>query len=444
MTDKLQTLRRDAKNIFKAGLQAIAPGEALRRFCRLDGVIFSVDNRQHNLDEFDQVIVLGAGKGAAAMAKEMESLLGKYIDEGLVVVKYDHVEKLSTIKIIEAGHPVPDENGHEGAKQILKLAEKADKRTLIICLISGGGSALIPLPVSGVSLEDKQETTKVLLACGATIHEINSIRKHLSRIKGGGLAKAAYPATLITLILSDVVGDDLDSIASGPSVPDSRTFQECLTILDRYKIKSRVPESVLSHIEKGVRGEVEETPEQGNIIFKKTSNVIIGSNYDALNAAKKQAVNQGYNTLLLSSLIEGETRDFAAVKMAIAKEISLHGEPVSRPACLLSGGETTVTIQGSGKGGRNQEFVLAAALKMENIDNCVTLSAGTDGTDGPTDAAGAISDSTTLQRAEEAGLVPMDYLLNNDSYTFFTSLQDLYRTGPTNTNVMDIRIMMLG
>jgi hydroxypyruvate reductase len=378
------------------------------------------------------------------MAKALEYLLGERISAGIVTVKYGHIDTLSTIKLQEAAHPVPDENGISGARAIYQLATSADEKTLVICLISGGGSALMPMPVSGVSLQDKQETTKILLACGATIHEINSIRKHLSLIKGGGLARAVYPATLITLILSDVVGDDLDSIASGPCVPDSRTFADCRAILEKYSIATKVPSSVLGYLDDGVAGKVPETPKAGQIFFNKTHNVIVASNFNALLAAKKKADELGYNSILLSSMLEGETREVAANHIAIAREIHIHGYPVKTPACLLSGGETTVKIHGTGKGGRNQEFVLAAAIKMPGIDNLVVLSAGTDGNDGPTDAAGAIADATTLERAAALGLDPLAYLDNNDSYHFFDQLNDLYKTGPTNTNVMDLRIILVG
>ncbi|MCW8860609.1 MAG: glycerate kinase [Deltaproteobacteria bacterium] len=436
--------RQNAIDIFQSGLQAVAPGAAILRFCQLNGDIFSVDGTDYDLRRFENIVVLGAGKAAAAMARAVEDLLGGRISAGVITVKYGHLEELKIIKIQEAGHPVPDQNGFIGAQAIYQLASSADEKTLVICLISGGGSALMPLPVDGVTLEDKQETTKVLLACGATIHEINTIRKHLSFIKGGGLAKAVYPATLITLILSDVVGDDLDSIASGPCVPDSRTFADCRLILRKYAIETEIPSSVVRHIDSGIAGKVPETPGTGQVFFEKTQNVVVGSNFNALLRAKEKADLLGYNTLLISSMLEGETRDVAANHIAIAREIQLHGLPLQRPACLLSGGETTVRIRGTGKGGRNQEFVLAAAIKMSGMNDVLILSAGTDGNDGPTDAAGAIADHSTLERAVALGLDPSRYLDNNDSYNFFDKLGDLYKTGPTNTNVMDLRIVLVG
>ena len=300
------------------------------------------------------------------------------------------------------------------------------------------------LPADDITLENKQETTRILLASGATIHEINTVRKHLSAIKGGGLARAVYPATLITLILSDVVGDNLDSIASGPCVPDPGTFADCKAIFARYSIEDQIPAPVLCRINAGAACTIAETPKAGEPFFDKTQNVIVGNNFKALVKAKEKADQLGYNSLLLSSMIEGETRDVAANHIAIAREIQLHGYPLPQPACLLSGGETTVRIKGTGKGGRNQEFVLAAALKLTGMKNITVLSGGTDGTDGPTDAAGAFADETTLQRAREINADPQVYLDNNDSYHFFDRLGDLFKTGPTNTNVMDLRIILIG
>lgn len=435
--------RNNAIEIFQAGLSAVAPGAAIKKICRVDGENFIVAGSVYDLSLFEKIIVIGAGKAGASMAKALEELLGKRISAGLITVKYGHLETLTRVKLQQAGHPVPDANGIAGAEAIYQLATDADIKTLVICLISGGGSALLPLPVPGIRLQDKQETTKVLLACGATIHEINTIRKHLSVIKGGGLAQAVYPATLLTLILSDVVGDDLDSIASGPCVPDPTTFADCRAILNKYEIEKTIPDPVLRHITAGIAGQIAETPKADQEFFTRTKNIIIASNFDALLAAKNRADELGYNSLLLSSMLEGETSIVAANHIAIAREIVKHGYPLKTPACLLSGGETTVTITGTGKGGRNQEFVLAAATRMAGLDNLLVFSAGTDGTDGPTDAAGAIADSSTLSRAKDIALNPQLYLNNNDSYHFFEQLQDLYKTGPTNTNVMDLRIILV-
>ncbi len=317
------------------------------------------------------------------------------------------------------------------------------QRELVICLISGGGSALSPAPVEGITLAEKQEVTRLLLACGATIHEINAVRKHISQIKGGQLARLASPATLITLVLSDVVGDSLDVIASGPTVPDTSTFADCLEILRKYRLSDTVPVAIRRHLEAGVAGAVPETPKPGDPVFSRTQTVIIGRNLQALEAASRQATALGYRPLILSSAIEGETREVARVHAGIAKEVLASGHPIRPPACILSGGETTVTLRGQGKGGRNQEFALALALDIDHMPGIAALSAGTDGTDGPTDAAGAFADWTTCARAEQHGLPPREALEHNDAYPFFERLGDLLITGPTQTNVMDVRIILI-
>ena len=436
-------MRKDALDIFWAGVQAVEPEAAVRRYCRQEGNRLLVHQSVYDLTEFEHIYVIGAGKAGATMAKAVQETLGGRITEGLINVKYGHLAEVSRVRLIEAGHPVPDEAGLEGARAILDLASKAEKGDMVLCVISGGGSALLPLPAEGLSLQDKQDTTRVLLACGATIHEVNSVRKHISRVKGGRLAQAAYPATLISLILSDVVGDDLDVIASGPTVPDSSTFQDCMKIFNKYGLSEKVPKAVLNHIQKGIEGVVPETPKPGDPVFVRTESVIVGSNLECVVAAERKASSLGYSALVLSSMIEGETREVACVHAGIAKEILKSGHPLSPPACVLSGGETVVTIRGQGLGGRNQEFVLAAAIGLNSLEGVVVLSAGTDGTDGPTDAAGAVADSQTIQRAQALRLSPVDYLLNNDAYHFFEKLGDLVKTGPTNTNVMDLRIMLV-
>ena len=305
--------------------------------------------------------MVGAGKATAAMAQALEGILGDRIRAGCINVKYDHTLPLEHIQITEAGHPVPDEAGFQGAREIVELLRKCTENDLVFCLLSGGGSALLPYPAQGLSLADKQALTQKLIECGATIQEINALRKHVSFLKGGRLAQLAYPATLITLILSDVIGDDLESIASGPAVPDHSTFGDCQNILEKYALQAKIPAVVLDFIERGAAGEIEETPKGDHPAFERTQNVIVASNIQALEAACAQAEALGYNSLLLSSLIEGETKEVAKVHAAVAKEIRGSGNPVEIPACVVSGGETTVTIQGQGLGGRNQEFVLAAA-----------------------------------------------------------------------------------
>lgn len=435
--------REDALAIFASGIDAVDPERAIKNHVRLEDNYLVVGKTTIDLSRFARISVMGAGKASAAMAQAMEEILGERLDSGIVVTKYGHSLPLNKVEVIEGGHPVPDEAGFRGAQKIVRFLERRDEKDLVFFLISGGGSALLPHPYEGLVLEDLKALTKILLEAGANIHEINTLRKHLSKIKGGRLAKIASPATLISLILSDVIGDDLDSIASGPTVPDRSTFQGCLDILDKYQIREKMPFAVSEIFQKGVRGEIEETPKPGDPVFERTHNLIIGSNIMAVRAAAKKAKELGYRPLVLSTFIEGETRDVARVHVAIAKEILNSGNPIGCPACVLSGGETTVTIRGKGKGGRNQEFVLAAALDIEGLEGVMVLSAGTDGTDGPTDAAGAVADGTTVARARKRGMDPARFLRENDSYPFFQALDDLVITGPTYTNVMDLRIVLV-
>jgi len=437
-------LREDAEAVFQEGLEAVNPIRAIKKHVTLQDDRLIVGDQAYNLAEYDGIYVIGTGKASAAMAQAVEELLGKRLKEGVVNVKYGHSFPLNKIKVIEAGHPVPDEAGFHGTEEIIQLLKKTEKNDLVFFLISGGGSALLPYPAEGLTLEEKQEVTKCLLEVGACIHEINAVRKHLSRVKGGRLAKLAHPSTLISLMLSDVIGDDLDTIASGPTVPDKSTFDDCLKILEKYQIRERIPVSVVDLLEKGARGEAEETPKAGDPAFQRTQNLVIASNILAVQAAQRKAGELGYNSLILSTFIEGETREVARVHAAVAKEILQTGNPVPRPACVISGGETTVTIRGKGLGGRNQEFVLAAAIDIDGLENVVILSGGTDGTDGPTDAAGAIADGMTKNRALEKGMTAEQYLQENDSYHFFEPLGDLLITGPTHTNVMDLRLVMVG
>ena len=440
----LVQLRKDAEAIFLEGVKAVNPSTAVLSHVKCQQDRLTVDDRSYDLSDYERVFVIGAGKASAAMAQPIEKLLGSRLNEGVVQVKYGHGVPLEKIHINEAGHPVPDEAGMKGAKQIVDILTQTREKDIILFLISGGGSALLPCPVPDISLKAKQQSTQCLLESGVTIQEMNAVRKHISRLKGGQLAKLAYPSTLVSLILSDVIGDDLSSIASGPTVPDSTTFSDCLHIVEKYGIGDKIPAAVLRHIERGVRGEIEDTPKAKDVAFQRTQNVIIGSNRLAVAAAKRKAAELGYHSLVLSTMIEGETRDVAKVHTAIAKEVVKTGNPVPRPACIISGGETTVTIRGKGLGGRNQEFVLASAIEIEGLENVVILSGGTDGTDGPTDAAGALADGTTLARAISWGLDAESYLRENDSYRFFQPLGDLLITGPTYTNVMDLRLVMVG
>lgn len=447
--DLIQQMRSEAVKLFTASLKRVDPYEAVRRFVRLDGkrlILGQEDQPKTELDmeKYHRILIVGGGKATAPMARAVEELFGEKIDSGIINVKYDFTDKLSFTEIIEAAHPLPDQNGVEGTKKIVTLLEKAGQNDLVFSLISGGGSALLPHPAGQISLSEKQAVTKRLLECGATIDEINAIRKHISSSKGGQMARAAFPATTVNLMLSDVVGDKMDVIASGPFVPDQSDFKDAWKILEKYRLLKDIPASIVEHLKKGTEHLVPETPKEEDPIFDRVHNFIIGSNILALEAAKKEAEKMGYRALILSSMVEGETREVACVHTAIAKEILKTGYPLSPPACIISGGETTVTIQGKGLGGRNQEFCLAAAMDLVDLPlRVVVLSGGTDGNDGPTPAAGAIVDPLTVKRGQEKGMDASDYLGNNDAYPFFQKIDELLMTGPTNTNVMDVRIILV-
>jgi hydroxypyruvate reductase len=361
----------------------------------------------------------------------------------VINTKYGYLADTKIVRINEAGHPLPDVAGMAGAKQMVDLASEASEGDLVICLISGGGSALMTLPVEGITLEDMEALTSALLRCGATINEINTIRKHISQIKGGNLSRVAYPAEVVSLILSDVVGNPLDVIASGPTVPDSSSYAQAWEIVERYDLVDELPRSVVEQLRKGTEGIEPETPKKGDPLFAKTHNLIIGSNEIAAQAALAEAQDAGFRTMLLSTYVEGEAREVAHVFCAIAKEILHSSQPIQSPACIVAGGETTVTIRGEGKGGRNQELALAAAMQLGDLDDVMIIALATDGTDGPTDAAGAIADGSTLRRARQKELLARDYLANNDSYNFFDQLDDLLITGPTNTNVNDLTFVFV-
>jgi glycerate 2-kinase len=422
-------LRKQALSIFRAGLAAADPAKAVQRHLE-----------QLDLARYRNIYVVGAGKAGASMAQAAERVLGRRITAGLVNVKDGHLAKLRRIELNECGHPVPDERGVAGAERIAAIASEAQKDDLVVCLISGGGSALLPLPAAPITLEEKQSVTRLLLACGADIHEINTVRKHISRIKGGQLARLAAPAAVEALLLSDVIGDNLDVIGSGPTAPDASTYGDAVRILEKYAILGRVPASVRERIEEGDRGNIPETPKPEDAVFRRVRNSIVGSNRLALERAAGRARELGFRTMVLASEIQGETREIARMHSAIAREVVSSGQPVRPPACFITGGETTVTIKGAGLGGRNQEFVLAAAIDIAGLPGVVVFSAGTDGSDGPTDAAGAVADGDTCGRNPEA----RRFLDANDSYRYFESLGDLVITGPTNTNVMDVRIILIG
>lgn len=436
-------LRRDAQQIFQAALGAADVGNAVRKHLRLKRGELRAGNTLLELTNFDRVFLLAIGKAAVPMANAVANILGPYLSGAIVVTKHGHsAERQEGMEIFECGHPVPDKHGDRAAQAVEELLAQLNARDLLICAISGGASALLPAPVTGLSLADKQRSTDLLLRAGANIHELNTVRKHLSRLKGGRLAGLAYPATVISLLLSDVVGDDPAVIGSGPTVPDPSTFQDAIAVVEKFGLINRIPPSVRVHLENGVAAPSSETPKPGDPLFQNVSNMVIGSNRLALVAAAAEAKKLGYRTLILSSTMQGETREVARVHAQILREVTSSGNPAKPPACVLSGGETTVSVLGKGKGGRNQEFALAAAIDIAELPRVLVLSAGTDGTDGPTDAAGAVSAGDTVYRAQEIGLDARDHLNRNDAFPFFDALGDLIRTGPTGTNVMDIHVLL--
>ncbi len=435
-------LRRAAARCLEAALQAADPSAAVHRAVRVEGSALRVAGDSIDLARSGRIHVVGGGKAGAAMAAALEEALGDRISGGVVSVKYGHTVPTRRVQIREAGHPLPDAAGVAAADEILALMRQASENDLVLVLISGGGSALLPAPAEGITLADKLAVTRLLLESGATIGELNTVRKHLSRIKGGRLARAIAHARGATLILSDVLGNPLDVIASGPTVPDHSTFREALEVLDRRGIRAAVPRAPVAHLEAGAAGRVPETPKPGDPIFAQMRAVIIGDLQQALRAAEEQARGEGFATVLLSNRVEGEAREVGAALGRAARE-ARQGRYGPLPVCLIQGGETTVTVRGTGRGGRNQEVALGAGLEIDGFPETLVLSAGTDGTDGPTDAAGAVADGTTMARARARGLDPRDYLARNDSYPFFAALGDLLMTGPTLTNVNDLMLALI-
>jgi glycerate 2-kinase len=438
-------LRRDAIEIFRAALAAANAGNAVRKQLSVQSNSIKAGTVRLPLRNINRMFLVGAGKAAVQMAASVEEIVGTRLTRGMVVTKQGHATvPLNRVEIIEAGHPIPDQAGVRASGTVRALLRELNARDLVLVAISGGASALLSAPAEPITLHAKQKTTDLLLRAGATIHELNAVRKHISTLKGGQLASLAYPATVVSLILSDVIGDRPDVIGSGPTAPDPSTFADAIAVLAKFGLLNRIPSAVRERLEQGARGEIEETPKPGDPVFKHVHNVIIGSNRLALDAAAQEAKMRGFHPVILSSAIDGETREVARTHAQILREVALSGHPVRSPACILSGGETTVTIQGKGKGGRNQEFALAAAFEIDGFPNLVVLSAGTDGTDGPTDAAGAIATGDTIRRARQRGLDPMKHLSENDSYPFFDALGGLIKTGPTGTNVMDIHVLLSG
>lgn len=430
------TLRRDALTIYRAILAAADAGQAV-------SAAWKQVTQRVSPNNFDRVFVIAAGKAASAMASAIYSKLKRKPDAIVLLTKYGHCGKMPfRCEVFEAAHPVPDEAGRAAALTIEQLLRTLNARDLVIVALSGGASALLADPAPSVELSEYQHTTDLLLRAGANIRELNTVRKHISMLKGGRLAALAYPATVAGLILSDVIGDPLDVIASGPTAPDPTTFRDAIAVLQEFELTKRAPRSVRVHLEKGEAGKIAETPKPRDLVFEHVYNLVVGSNRIALEAAARVSHALGYNATVLSSTFSSEARELGAAHAEILREVISADRPVKCPACILSGGEPTVTVRGDGKGGRAQEFALAAAIAMEGIPDALILSAGTDGTDGPTDAAGGMVSGETVRRGAKAGLSAREYLERNDSYAFLEGTGDLVKTGPTGTNVMDVNIML--
>ncbi|HPG29247.1 MAG TPA: glycerate kinase [bacterium] len=439
MKNNFLKLRRDLKNIYSNALKDSSADAALGKNISLKNNILKIQNKTYALEKFENIYVIGFGKASSTMAKPLENLLGNRISGGLIITKYGHSEKLKKIKSVEAGHPVPDENGVKYSLELIDFLKKVTRQDLVICLVSGGGSALLTLPEPPISLEDKRVLTNLLLNCGADINEINIFRKFISKVKGGKLLNYIYPAASITLICSDIIGNPVDMIASGPTVYGERiTKSDIMQIVEKYGLSERIPKMIKSFLKNPPRNISVQTKNK----ISQNDNFVILDNYYILKKASEYARRLGYKSLILSSEISGDTTENAKTHCAILNEVFKTGNPVKPPCCIISGGETTVKIKGNGLGGRNQEFVLVSLIEMNKNVLAVIASIGTDGTDGPTNAAGALCDSDSYSRCEKMGISPEMYLQNNDSYNLFRQLNDLIITGHTGSNLMDLRIIL--
>ena len=427
------TLREKARAVFDAALRASAVSPLVHQ--ALAGL---------DLPSRGRVLVVGAGKASGAMAAAAESALGDRVAAGVVAVKDGHLAPTRRVRLLEAGHPVPDQRGADAARAIRDLAASATADDLVLVLISGGGSALTPAPAPPITLAEKQALTRLLLRAGANINQLNAVRKHVSTLKGGQLARAAAPARVEALLLSDVNGDPLDVIASGPTAPDDSTFAEAMGILARFDIRDQVASSIVTRLQQGVQGEVAETPKPGDPLFERVRNRVIGNNALVVDAAAAAARTLGLTPLVLTRTLEGEAADVGRRFAAMARDLKAGRGPVAPPCCVIAGGETTVTVRGQGTGGRCQELALAAAIELEGLTGAVVLAAGTDGSDGPTTAAGAIADGESARRARAAGVDLAARLADNDSHAALEPLDDLLLTGPTNTNLLDLHLIVVG
>lgn len=433
------------RRILNAALKAVDPAQAVHRIARRTEHSLTLHSASWNLSAFKRVRLLAMGKAAEPMAQAAAEVLGEFLHDGLVIVKSGSrsEEPLSSkIDCLESSHPVPDERSVLAGQQIYTFLHESAPEDFYIILLSGGASALATLPVEGVSLAHLQHLTQLLLHCGADIRQINTLRKHLDRLKGGGIARLLFPAQAVCLVLSDVLGDPLDVIASGPTVADPSTYADAWDIIRRYDLEAEIPAEIKQILQEGMNGQIPETPKPGEACFEKVFTTVIGSNRLAAEAARQQARAEGFHTAILTTFLQGEASAAGQFLAAIAREEALHQSPLPLPACLICGGETTVTVRGDGKGGRNQEMALGAVEGMDRL-SALLVTLATDGGDGPTDAAGAVVSGETLSRAHALGMNPADYLKRNDAYTFFEALGDLIKTGPTRTNVNDLAFVFV-
>ena len=430
------------KKLIVRGLTAVDARAAVGRAILRNGEALVIGRRRYDLRRYERVVVVGAGKATASMARAVEQRLGPRRHGGFVVVKHGHVVPTRRIVVAEAGHPVPDRSGQRAAARLCDMAAELGRRDLLIVLLSGGASSLLPAPVAGVTLADKQRTTQELLRCGASIREINTVRKHLSRIKGGRLAELTE-ATVVTLILSDVLGDDLSAIASGPTVPDPTTYQDAVAIAKRHRIWRALPQRVRQHLNRGCQGFASETPKPGSSLFRRVHHHIVGNNAAAVTAVTSAAREAGLRTIVHTPALTGVARNEGQRFGALARNIVREGKPLQRPCCVVAGGETTVTVTGKGTGGRAQEFAAAAALEIAGLAKVWVVAIGTDGTDGPTDAAGAVVDGDTVARAQRLSVDLKGALKRHNTYPALKRLHQLIITGPTGTNVNDLYLLLV-
>ena len=443
---QVTNVSKDIREVVLNTLKEFNGGKLIRKWVRIRDNILIIGRRRFNLDKYDNIYVIGFGKASGEMARAIEDILREYISRGLVIVPTETVDEYSDLRRIEVrggSHPYPTQDNIDAAEKLVEIAKSACEKDLVICLISGGGSALLTYPVNDISLEDMVETTRLVMEAGGDIYELNTVRKHLSRVKGGNLARIIHPARLIALVLSDVVGDDLSTIASGPTFPDPTTYSDAVKVLDKYKLVDKVPRTVLNHLKRGLDGIVDETPKPGDPVFNRVTSYIIGNNTSFLKHIYIKLSKRGYRCRILTSYLTGEAREVGKVIASIGRMVARHNIPFKKPIILLFGGETTVTVTGKGRGGRNQELALSAAYELYGEGEYVICSLASDGVDGNSPAAGAIYTNKDIDNALNRGLDPIKYLKNNDSYTLGQRLGTVIVTGYTGTNVNDVTILAI-